>query len=58
MKRRNLSDIFAANIERVKESLRVLEEIFKLVNVKSSSEFCSLRFKVYEIEKKALRKIK
>ena len=58
MKRFDLSDIFAANIERVKESLRVLEEIFKLINVKSSSKFCSLRFKVYEIEKKALRKIR
>ena len=58
MKRQGLSDIFAANVERVKESLRVLEEIFKLVNVKSSSKFCSLRFKVYAIEKKALRKIK
>ena len=58
MKRRGLSDIFAANIERVKESLRVLEELFKLINVKSSSKFCSLRFKVYAIEKKALRKIK
>ena len=56
MKRLDLADIFAANIERVKESLRVLEEIFKLINVKSSSKFCSLRFKVYEIEKKALRK--
>ena len=58
MKRQGLSDIFAANIERVKESLRVMEEIFKLVDVKSSSKFCSLRFKVYAIEKKALRKIK
>ena len=57
MKRRGLPDIFAANIERVKESLRVLEEIFKLVDIKSSSKFCSLRFRVYGIEKKALRKI-
>ena len=53
MKRRGLADIFAANIERSKESLRVLEEIFKLVDVKSSSKLCSLRFKVYAIEKKA-----
>ena len=58
MKRQGLSDIFAANIERVKESLRVLEEIFKLISIKSSSKFCSLRFKVYAIEKKALGKIK
>ena len=58
MKRIGLSDIFAANIERVKESLRVLEEISKLINIKSSSKFCSLRFRVYEIEKRALGKIK
>ena len=54
MKRRGLADIFAANIERVKESLRVLEEIFKLVNIKSSLKFCGLRFKVYTIESKAI----
>ena len=58
MKRRGLSDIFAANFERVKESLRVLEEIFKLINVKSSSKFCSLRFKVYAIEKKAISSLR
>ena len=57
MKRRGLPDIFAANIERVKESLRVLEELFKLIDVKSSSKFCSLRFKVYSTEKKALKRL-
>ena len=58
MKRCGLSDIFAANIERVKESLRVLEEIFKLINVKSSSRFCILRFKVYALEKKAIASLR
>ena len=57
MKRRGLADIFAANMERVKESLRVLEEIFKLIDGKSSSRFCSLRFKVYAIEKKAMKRL-
>ena len=56
MKRSSLSDVFAANIERVKESLRVLEELFKLIDNKSSSKFCGLRFKVYAIEKKALKR--
>lgn len=54
MKRLNYSDIFSANIERAKESLRVLEEFFKLINKKDSAKFTRLRFKVYEIEKKAL----
>lgn len=58
MMRLGTADIFAANIERVKESLRVLEEFFKLIDTKSSSKFCSLRFKVYTIEKKALKKVK
>ncbi len=57
MKRRGLSDIFAANIERVKEALRVLEEVFKLIDNKSSSQFCDIRFKVYSIEKKALKRL-
>ena len=57
MKRQGLADIFAANIERVKESLRVMEEIFKLIDNKSSSKFCVLRFKVYAIEKKAMKRL-
>jgi len=54
MARPGYNDIFSANIQRVKESLRVLEEFFKLVDKKSSAKLSSLRFKVYEIEKKAL----
>lgn len=57
MGRNTLSDIFAANIERVKESLRVLEELFKLIDVKSSSKFCALRFRAYSIEKKAIKRL-
>jgi thiamine-phosphate pyrophosphorylase len=54
MKRLDYSDIFCANIERAKESLRVLEEFFKLIDKSDSAKFTKLRFKVYEIEKKAL----
>lgn len=57
MKRSNLCDIFTANIERVKESMRVLEEIFKLIDEDISSKFSRLRFKTYEIETKAIKKI-
>jgi thiamine-phosphate pyrophosphorylase len=53
MSRITCTDIFGANIQRVKESLRVLEEFFKLIDKKSSARFADLRFKVYEIEKKA-----
>ena len=54
MRRLDYSDIFGANIERAKESLRVLEEFFKLIDKDVSAKFTKLRFKVYEIEKKAL----
>ena len=54
MRRLDYSDIFSANIERAKESLRVLEEFFKLIDKNDSAKFTKLRFKVYEIEKKAL----
>lgn len=57
MSRRNTGDIFFANMERVKESLRVLEEFFKLVDKNISSKFSRLRFKAYDIEKKALGRI-
>ena len=50
-------DIFSANIERVKESLRVLEEFFKLVDPDISARILVLRFKVYDIEKKVIKKI-
>jgi thiamine-phosphate pyrophosphorylase len=53
MIRLDYSDIFGANIERAKESLRVLEEFFKLIDKNVSAKFTKLRFKVYEIEKKA-----
>lgn len=58
MRRLDYSDIFSANIQRAKESLRVLEEFFKLIKKKDSAKFTELRFKVYEIEKKALPHLK
>lgn len=57
MKRGNVGDIFFANIERAKESARVLEEFLKLFDSKLSSRFKGLRFSLYEIEKKAARKL-
>lgn len=57
MKRADIADIFNANMQRVKESMRVLEEFFKLIDKKSSVSFTALRFKIYEVEKNAARKI-
>jgi len=57
MRRSGLSDIFTANAQRVKESLRVLEEFYKLIDKNVSTRFSHLRFRVYEIERKASRRI-
>jgi thiamine-phosphate pyrophosphorylase len=57
LKRRGIKDIFFANIQRVKESLRVLEEFSKLKNVKSALGFKKVRYDVYECEKKITAKI-
>ncbi len=56
-KRKNFHDIFFANSQRVKESLRVLEEVAKIKDENTSSFFKKLRYKVYELEKKAAAKI-
>ncbi|MCK4463910.1 MAG: thiamine-phosphate pyrophosphorylase, partial [Candidatus Omnitrophica bacterium] len=37
---------------------RVLEEISKVVNTKISKDFKKLRFRLYELEKKSIPKIK
>ena len=56
-KRGNCQDIFWANIHRVQESLRVLEEFSKLIDVRAALGFKQLRYKVYEIEKESFKKI-
>ena len=59
LKRDSLKDIFFANIQRSKESIRVLEEFSKLININSALKFKRIRYKIYEIEKKAaLKKVK
>lgn len=52
-KRKNIEDVFFANIQRVKESLRVLEEFLKLSDTGSAAGFKKIRYNVYELEKKA-----
>ncbi len=57
LKRGNCKDIFWANIQRIKESLRVLEEFSKLVDAKTARGFKQLRYKAYEIEKESFKNI-
>ena len=55
--RQSTVDIFLANSERVKESLRVLEETSKLLNQNTSCELKKIRFCTYALEKKVLKKL-
>ena len=52
LKRKTLSDVFWANAQRVKESLRVLEEVTKLLDTQCSSNIKELRYKLYALEQK------
>jgi hypothetical protein len=53
-KRKDLKAVFWANSQRVKESLRVLEEVAKLLDAKVSERLKALRYKVYALEQKVI----
>ncbi len=55
--RQGAAGIFLANAERVKESLRVLEEASKLLDKKTADKLKKIRFHTYAIEKKVLKKL-
>ena len=55
--RDNLVDLFLANTQRGKESLRVLEEVLKLFDQELSQKFKKFRFKLYEIERSAIKEL-
>lgn len=49
-KRTSISDILTSNIKRAQESARVLEEVFKLIDMKESEKFKLIRYELYNIE--------
>lgn len=49
--RRNLYEILLSNFRRAEESLRVLEEVTKLVDVGLARSLKRTRFRVYDLEK-------
>lgn len=57
LKRKNIIDIFFANIQRVKESIRVLEEFSKLMDTRIAVLFKKIRYAIYELEKKIAQKL-
>ena len=54
--RKDLNAVFFANAQRVKESLRVLEEIVKLIDAKVANQLKSLRYRMYTLEQKSLKR--
>lgn len=55
--RENIGDLFFANAQRVKESVRVLEECAKLFRRATAEELKTIRYEVYTCEKKVAAKI-
>lgn len=51
-RRRDQNDIFYANLQRVKESVRVLEEVSKLKDPRVAEQWKKFRYKVYAVEKR------
>lgn len=56
-KYKDIKQLIISNFHRVTESLRVLEEISKLIKVKEVQKIKSLRYEVYDLEKKLIEKI-
>ena len=57
LKRKNLQDIFFLFFQRVKESIRVLEEFAKLESWGLAVKFKRIRYDIYYIEKKVAKKV-
>ena len=58
IKAKTLENVIIANIIRMEESARVLEEFSKVVYPKSSATFKKARFLIYDLEKEFIRKAK
>ena len=52
--RTDIESIITANLKRAQESSRVLEELFKLSNIEYSENFKSIRYELYNLEKKVI----
>ncbi len=53
--RKSCQDIFYANSQRAKESLRVLEEFAKLIDKNKAQALKEIRYKIYALEKEIVK---
>ncbi|MBI5700691.1 thiamine-phosphate pyrophosphorylase [Candidatus Saganbacteria bacterium] len=56
-KRSTLKSVFKSNIKRAEEAIRVLEEFGKLVDPSIGKTFKSIRFNIYELEKRLILRV-
>lgn len=56
LQRKDLNSVLTANLKRSQESARVLEEIFKLIDLDNSQVFKNARYELYDLEKEILTK--
>ena len=56
LQRQDLNSVLTANLKRSQESARVLEEIFKLIDLENSQIFKNARYELYSLEKEILIK--
>jgi len=56
--RKDIQSILAANLQRAKEALRVLEECLKIISPKDVSGMKRLRYKLYDVEKAIFTSLK
>jgi hypothetical protein len=56
LKRDSLNDIIYANLQRAKESLRVMEEFFKILIPNKVKSIKKIRYQLYTLEKQILLK--
>lgn len=53
--RTDLLSIVIANFKRAQESARVLEEFGKFIDIKTSENFKSIRYELYDLEKSIIK---
>jgi len=56
MSRDSVEDVLLANLQRLKESVRVLEEMAKLISRKTAQRFKVLRYRIYHAERTLIQK--
>lgn len=54
--RRDFREVFLANLQRIKEAVRVLEEFSKIYDQKAALYFKDIRYRIYNLEKDVFKK--